>query len=100
VTRLLKVDVAALAATTAFIGIAAGIACPVAGAQPAGFPDLQRFVDMDAQRFARPFSYAERWASGYVFFRTPDGTSCAIGGSTWCTGHFLDARVNPERVIR
>jgi hypothetical protein len=59
---------------------------PAANAAPDGFPDLDGFAPVDAAAFTRPFSYAERWTSGYVFFRTPDGISCAIGGSSWCTG--------------
>jgi hypothetical protein len=76
---------AIVAAGAALVAVSAP---PAANAVPDGFPDLSGFAPVDATTFARPFSYAERWASGYVFFRTPDGISCAIGGSSWCTGAF------------
>lgn len=57
-------------------------------ADPPGFPDPTRFTDVDEARFVRPASHAERWENGYLFFRTADGVSCAIGGSSWCTGDF------------
>lgn len=75
----------AVACTTAAL---AATSSPQAGAQPPAFPDLAKFADADPTLFVRPFSYAERWANGYLFFRTPDGISCAIGGSSWCTGRF------------
>jgi len=59
-----------------------------AAADPPGFPDLTQFADVDAARFVRPDSHAERWENGYLFFRTANGVSCAIGGSSWCTGDF------------
>ena len=59
-----------------------------AAADPPGFPDLDQFTATDPGQFIRPFSRAERWANGYLFFRTTDGISCAIGGSSWCTGDF------------
>lgn len=58
----------------------------VAEAQPIGFPPLDQFADANPADYVRPFSYPERWANGYLFFTTPDGISCATGGSTWCTG--------------
>ncbi|WP_029110123.1 hypothetical protein [Mycobacterium sp. URHD0025] len=60
---------------------------PDAHAQPPGFPDLSQFTEVDAAQFSRPFSYAERWANVYSFFRTPDGVNCAIGPGSWCTGN-------------
>ena len=59
-----------------------------AAADPPGFPDLSQFVETDAGHFVRPSSHAERWTNGYLFFRTTAGISCAIGGSSWCTGDF------------
>jgi len=76
---------AIVAAGAALVSVSA---LPSAYATPDGFPDPNGFAPVDATAFVRPFSYAERWASGYVFFRTPDGISCAIGGSSWCTGAF------------
>ena len=76
------------AIVTAGAALLAISAPPAANAVPDGFPDLAGFTPVDATAFVRPFSYAERWTSGYVFFRTPDGISCAIGGSSWCTGAF------------
>jgi hypothetical protein len=72
----------------AFLASAGVVSQPLASAQPIGFPDLTRFTDADAGHYTRPFSYAERWSSGYLFFTTPDGINCAIGGSSWCTGDF------------
>lgn len=71
--------------------IALGLACsataaPKASAQPQGFPDLSSFTEVDAAQFSRPFSYAERWANVYSFFRTPDGLNCATGPGSWCNG--------------
>jgi hypothetical protein len=77
-----KLILSAVAAIAAFGAPTA----PTAAAQPAGFPDLNQFTAVDAGPYVRPFSYAERWANGYLFFRTADGISCAIGGSSWCTG--------------
>lgn len=59
---------------------------PSAAAQPTDFPNLDEFVEVDSAHFSRPFSYAERWANVYTFFRTPDGISCEIGPSSRCTG--------------
>ncbi|MGV0779255.1 hypothetical protein [Mycolicibacterium sp. XJ775] len=74
---------AARTATAACLGLPA----PEAGAQPPGFPDLRKFKAVDAAQFGRPFSYPERWANVYLFFRTPDGLNCAIGPASWCTGN-------------
>lgn len=76
--------IAASTAVTCLIGSA--LLPPRAGAQPVGFPDLNQFRDVDAGQYVRPFSYAERWANVYLFFKTPEGLDCAIGPSTWCTG--------------
>jgi hypothetical protein len=73
------------------------VLAPQAGAQPPAFPDLAKFADADPALFIRPFSYAERWANGYLFFRTPDGISCAIGGSSWCIGQFPGAADQSSR---
>jgi hypothetical protein len=75
-----------MAIVTAGAALLAVGAPPAANAVPDGFPDLAGFTPVDATAFVRPPSYAERWTSGYVFFRTPDGISCAIGASSWCTG--------------
>jgi len=72
----------------AWASLAGTTPIPQATAQPAAFPDLSQFTAADAGRYVRPFSYAERWANGYLFFKTPDGISCAVGGSLWCTGEF------------
>jgi hypothetical protein len=77
-----------VAAGSAVAALASGAASPPANAAPDGFPDLTGFTQVDVAAYVHPFSYAERWANGYVFFRTPDGMSCAIGGSSWCTGTF------------
>ncbi len=82
-------------ATIAFVVSAGVVSPPSAAAQPVGFPDLTRFTDAAPGHFIRPFSYAERWANGYLFFTTPDGISCAIGGSSWCTGEFPGRPDNP-----
>lgn len=82
-------------ATTAFVASAGVVSLPSAAAQPIGFPDLTRFTDADPGHYTRPFSYAERWANGYLFFTTPDGINCAIGGSSWCTGEFPGRPDNP-----
>lgn len=84
-----------LFAFIAFVASAAVVSLPTAAAQPAGFPDLARFTAADPGDYTRPFSYAERWANGYLFFTTPDGINCAIGGSSWCTGEFPDRPANP-----
>lgn len=62
-----------------------------ANAQPTDFPNLDDFVGVDSAHFSRPFSYAERWANVYTFFRTPDGISCEIGPASRCTGPFPGA---------
>jgi hypothetical protein len=82
-------------AAVAFVAAAGAASPPRATAQPDGFPDLNRFTAADPAHYTRPFSYAERWANGYLFFRTPDGISCAIGGSSWCTGDFAGRPDNP-----
>ncbi|KQY02901.1 hypothetical protein ASD37_25450 [Mycobacterium sp. Root135] len=68
-----------------------------AAADPPGFPNLDQFTATDPGQFIRPFSHAERWANGYLFFRTTDGISCAIGGSSWCTGDFPGRSDRPGR---
>lgn len=75
-------------AAIAFVAAAGVVPLPTAAAQPAGFPDLTRFADANPGDYTRPFSYAERWANGSLFFTTPDGINYAIGGSSWCTGNF------------
>jgi hypothetical protein len=82
-------------AAIAFVTSAGVASLPAATAQPAGFPDLNRFTETDPGHYLRPFSYAERWANGYLFFTSPDGVSCAIGGSSWCTGDFPGRPDNP-----
>lgn len=72
----------------AALAVFGGLTCRSAAADPPAFPDLSQFVETDPGQFIRPSSHAERWANGYLFFRTTDGVSCAIGGSSWCTGHF------------
>ncbi|MBB5162572.1 hypothetical protein [Mycobacterium sp. AZCC_0083] len=70
-------------AATAFVASAAAASPPIATAEPAGFPDLNAFTDAPANlHFSRPV----RWASGYTFFRTPDGLNCIMGSVTRCTG--------------
>lgn len=82
-------------AAIAFLASAGVASQPSAVAQPIGFPDLTRFTDVDAGHYTRPFSYAERWSNGYLFFTTPDGINCAISGSSWCTGEFPGRPDNP-----
>ncbi|MUL85737.1 MULTISPECIES: hypothetical protein [unclassified Mycolicibacterium] len=78
----------ALASATALTGaVIFGLPAPQAVAQPPGFPDLNLFNEVDAAQFNRPFSYPERWANVYSFFRTPDGLNCAIGPGSWCNGN-------------
>jgi hypothetical protein len=67
-----------------------------AHAAPPGFPDLSRFTQGDSTPFVRPVAYDQRWTSGYVFFRTPDRISCAIGASSWCTGPIPGLRADQQ----
>lgn len=56
---------------------------PRAQAEPAGFPDLTAFTEAPANmHFSRP----DKWASGYAFFRTPDGLNCMSGSIVRCSG--------------
>jgi hypothetical protein len=72
-----------LTAVTVTGGVALVSAAPAAQAQPPNFPDLNAFTEAPADlHFSRP----ERWASGYAFFRTPDGLNCMMGSVTRCTG--------------
>ncbi|WP_166906296.1 hypothetical protein [Mycobacterium sp. DL440] len=64
-----------------------GLLAPSSSAEPPGFPDLSKFTEVDAAQFSRPFSYAERWANVYSFFRTLDGINCTIGPGSWCSGN-------------
>ncbi|OBG45604.1 hypothetical protein A5669_08475 [Mycolicibacterium fortuitum] len=73
-------------ASAAIVFACGTLPTPHANAQPHGFPDLRQFGEVDAAQFSRPFSYPERWANVYSFFRTPDGLNCAIGPSSWCNG--------------
>lgn len=84
----LKKSMCALASAIALASAALiGPLAPQANAQPPEFPDLTQFKDVDAAQFSRPFSYPERWANVYSFFRTPDGLNCAIGPGSWCNGN-------------
>ncbi|MCK0172796.1 hypothetical protein [Mycolicibacterium sp. F2034L] len=84
------------AAVAAVIALAVGTALtPPAGARPADFPDLGRFSSADPTAYMRPFSPAERWATGYLFFQTPGGVNCAAGAATWCTGPLPGVPVPP-----
>lgn len=83
-----KITLRSLKTIVAMVVLGGTTLIPQATAQPAAFPDLSQFTDADSGQYVRPFSYAERWANGYLFFKTPDGISCAIGGSSWCTGEF------------
>jgi hypothetical protein len=85
------------ASVATVVTLAAGVVltAPAAGAQSGDFPDLGRFSSVDPAAYVRPFSYAERWANGYLFFQTPGGISCAVGASTWCTGPLPAVAVPP-----
>ena len=72
-----------LAVLTTIAGLAVLPSTASAHAQPPGFPDLDAFTEAPANlHFSRPV----RWASGYAFFRTPDGISCMVGSLTRCSG--------------
>jgi len=72
-----------LTVATVTAGVALVPTAPTAQAQPPNFPDLNAFTDApDNLHFSRPV----RWASGYAFFRTPDGINCMMGSVTRCTG--------------
>lgn len=76
----------------AFVAVTSGLAAigltgtATANATPPGFPDITGFTQVDPAQFARPLTRSQRWESGYFFFRTPDGISCAIGPTSWCVG--------------
>ena len=72
-----------LTVATVAAGVALVSTAPAAQAQPPNFPDLNAFSEAPADlHFSRP----ARWASGYAFFRTPDGLNCMIGSVTRCSG--------------
>ncbi|MDT5064895.1 MAG: hypothetical protein QOK02_1050 [Mycobacterium sp.] len=80
ITRLL---LRLIATATVTAGVAVVSTAPATQAQPPNFPDLKAFTDAPANlHFSRPV----RWASGYAFFRTPDGVNCMMGSVTRCTG--------------
>lgn len=55
-----------------------------AAAQPLHFPDLSAFAEAPTpSQFSRP----DKWANGYMFFRTPDGVNCMIGATKTCHGN-------------
>ena len=57
---------------------------PSAAAQPQQFPDLSAFADVSSpSQYSRP----DKWANGYLFFRTPDGVNCMIGAIRTCYGN-------------
>ncbi len=85
-------------ANTFIVTTCSTLLIPHANAQPPGFPDLRQFKEVDAAQFSRPFSYPERWANVYSFFRTPDGLNCAIGPSSWCNGDIPGLPSSRDRV--
>jgi hypothetical protein len=74
-----------LAVAAALAGFVGTSIMPSAGAlPPAGFPDLNNFREVaDDASFVR----ADPGFNGYLFFRTPDGITCAMGSSKWCSGN-------------
>lgn len=68
-----------------FAGCLAGTTlAPQACAQPQQFPDLSAFAEAPTpSQFSRP----DKWANGYMFFRTPDGVNCMIGATKTCYGN-------------